>query len=176
MLLQELEKLAAANELVSIERNCHDEELTGLLRHVSDSLITMHLFANAGDYEGFAAFEFDQIEEMFWGNREHRAIRLLIDARPTPKDLDLESTDFTSVIDEFNNSYPSLCLHSSNNEDRYDIAHIEERDDDWCKILTFSTMKSLSRTYKMIETDRITRVVVNSPYQNGIVDLHGSDL
>ncbi|MEM8671692.1 MAG: hypothetical protein AAGG48_29510 [Planctomycetota bacterium] len=176
MLLQELEKLAAANELVSIERNCHDEELTGLLCHVSDSLITMHLFASAGDYEGFAVFEFDQVEEMFWGNREHRAIRLLVDARGAPQNVNLESTDFASAIDELNRSYASLCLHSSNDEDHYEIAHIEERDDNWCKIQTFSPMKSLSRTYKMIKTDLITRVVVNSPYQIDIVNLHDSEL
>lgn len=176
MLLQELEKLAAANELISIERNCHDEELTGLLCHVSDSLITMHLFANAGDYEGFAAFEFDQIEELFWGNREHKAIRMLVDARPAPENVNLDSIDFANAIDELNRSHPSLCLHSSNSEDRYDIAHIEERDDNWCKILTFSTMKSLSRTYKMIKTDLITRVLVNSPYQIDIVYLHDSEL
>lgn len=175
MLLSELQQLTDSRELVSIERDCHDEELTGLISYLSDSLVTMQLFANEGDYEGFAAFEFDQISEVFWGNREHKAIRHLIDSKQAPKEVKLESSDFASAIAELNQNYSSLCLHSSNDEDRYDIAHIEASDEHWCKILTFSTMKSLSRTYKMIKTELITRVVVDSPYQNSIVELHSRE-
>ncbi len=175
MLLTELQSLVESCELISIERDCHDEELTGFIRYLSDSLVTMQLFDNEGNYEGFAAFEFSQISEVFWGNREHKAIRHLIDSKPAPKEVRLESTDFASAIQELNQQFPSLCLHSSNDEDRYEIAHIEASDEDWCKILAFSTMKSLSRTFKLIKRDVITRVVVDSPYQNAIVDLHSLD-
>ena len=176
MLLSELTLLADSRELVSIERDCHDEELTGFVCYLSDSLVTMQLFANDGNYQGFAAFEFDQISEVFWGNREHKAIRHLIDGRESPKQPQLESTDFASAIIELNQHYPSVCLHSSSDEDLYDIAHIEAIDERWCKLLTFSTMKSLSRTYKIIRTELITRIVVDSPYQNSIVELHSVNI
>lgn len=175
MLLPELRKLADSNELISIKRDCHDEELTGLISYLSDSLVTMQLFANEGEYEGFAAFEFSQIEEVFWGDREHKAIRHLIDSKQASKPIELESTDFASAMAELNQQHSSLCLHSSNDEDSYDIAHIEAFDENWCKILTFSTMKTLSRAHKMIKTELVTRVVVDSPYQHSIVELHSSD-
>lgn len=175
MLLSELQKLAEEGELVSIERDCHDEELTGLISDLSDSLVAMQLFANEGEYQGFAVFEFDQISEVFWGNREHKAIRHLVDARQIPKRIEFKSTDFVSVMAELNQNHTSLCLHLANDEDRYDIAHIESFDENWSKILTYSPMRSLSRTYKMIRTDLITRIVVDSPYQKSIVELHARD-
>ena len=88
----------------------------------------------------------------------------------------LNSGNLFDAIRELNKTHPSVCLHSSNDEDRYDIGKIEKCDENWCKLLTFSTMKTLSRTLKLIRTDLITRVVVDSPYQNSIVSLHLSDI
>ncbi|MBX2853222.1 MAG: hypothetical protein KTR15_15920, partial [Phycisphaeraceae bacterium] len=176
MLLEELYKLADAGELISVERDCHDVELTGLLSHVSDSLIAMHLFTNEGDFDGIAIFKFDQIEEVYWGNREHKAIQLLIDQSVELPHIEVAHDDFFSAIVELNAKYPSICVHSAHAESRYDIAHIEDYDHDWCKILTFSPMKSLSRTYKLIQSQSISRIVVESPYQNGIVRLHSQGL
>ena len=176
MLLDELKQLAQNNELVSITRNCHDEELTGLLRTVSDSIVTISLFGNEGGYEGFAVFEFNQIEELYWGNREHKAIRNLVDSHVIPDFPSLNSDNFLDALKELNKTYQSVCLHSSNDEDRYEIGKIERLNKNWCKLLTFSTMKTLSRMQKIIRTDLITRVVVDSPYQNSIVSLHSTGL
>lgn len=176
MLLAELQNLAKTRELVSIARDCHDEEVTGFVEFVSEDLVTMQLFDNAGLYVGFAVFEFDQICEVFWGNREHRALRQLIDSREPPPAVELEADDFLSAVFELNDRFPSVCLHPADDEDHYEIANIEACDEDWCRILTFSPMKTLSRTSKLIRTESITRVVVQSAYQDSIVALHSLDI
>lgn len=176
MLLEELQQLSEEQELVSIARDCHDEEITGFVESVSPSLVSMQLFDNAGLYLGFAVFEFDQICEVFWGNREHAALRHLIDGRESPPPVALESDEFLPAVFELCDRFDSVCLHPADDEDHYEIATIEACDEDWCKILTFSPMKTLSRTTKLIRTESIARVVVQSPYQESIVALHAMDL
>jgi hypothetical protein len=56
------------------------------------------------------------------------------------------------------------------------MAKIEEVSDDWLKLLTFGPKRSLSKMFKLIKLDAVSRVDVNSPYQNNIVKLHDSDL
>ena len=176
MLLTELENLSASSELISIDRNCHDEELTGIVCFVSDTVISMQLFSDGGFYRGFAVFEFDQVAEVYWGNREHRAIRHLIDQNSRPEPIVLSSTSFLESMLELNEKYSSVSIHSSNDEDRFDIAKIVSSDENWCKIQTFSAKRTLSPMTKIIKTELITRIVVESPYQNQIVELHSSEI
>ncbi len=176
MLVPELKKLKLQSQLVSIERDCHDEELTGYICDIDDQITSMHLFDNDGVYEGFTVFETEQITEVYWGNREHLAIAHLASQnapKTTPK---LESKDFQEIITEFNSKHESLCFHAGGNEDAYDIASITEFDDTWFKLKTFSIKKSLSPLHKLILRESITRIVVNSPYQNKIVELHSAKL
>jgi hypothetical protein len=38
----------------------------------------MSLYDSTGGFDGFTIFETDQINEVCWGNREHKAIELLV--------------------------------------------------------------------------------------------------
>lgn len=176
MLSIELKKLKLKQELVSIERNCHDLELTGFIGDITDELVTMLLVDDEGVYSGFTVFNPDQIEEVYWGNREHKAIAAL--ARQY-KEIDIpkvKSTSFFASILEFNERFSSVCIHEFHEEESFLIAEIDSYDAEWIKLNTFGTRKSLSRMHKMIQKSAISRIVVDSPYQNGIVHLHEQSL
>lgn len=172
LLFSELKQLAEARELISIERDCHDEELTGFIGTLTENMVSMQLFNNDGEFDGFTFFQFSQITQVFWGNREHQAILHLTKQKSAPEMPILVSSDLSDAILELNQRYSSLCFHEAHDEDRFNVAVIEEHDEDWYKIQTFSIRKSLSRLNKIINANTISRVVVDSPYQNRIVELH----
>ena len=176
MIISELKKLKLQGELVSIERNCHDEELTGLISLVNEEIIAMNIYTDDGDFEGFTVFETGQITEVFWGNREHKAISNLVSKSKIELPVELESEDFQGTISELSKKFGNLCIHEGGNEDKYEIAEIDSMDDEWLKIHTYGIKRSLSRMYKILLRDSVSRIVVNSPYQNKIVGLHTEDL
>ena len=176
MLVEELQKLSQNDVLVSIDRDCHDEELTGFICQVSESVITMQLFTNNGDYDGFTLFETNQIESVWWGNREHHAIQHLVELKQLPDRILFENLNFFDAILELNDQKPSLEIYCSNDEDRFDIGKIEAMYEDWCKITTFSKKATLSPMKRIFRIDSISRVSVDSPYQKSIVALHQTDL
>jgi hypothetical protein len=171
MLLTELTLLKNSNELISIERDCHDEELTGYLIIVSENIIGMNLIDNDGVFEGFTLFETAQINEVFWGNREHKAIDSLANKVPRPVAPQILSTEFQPAVLEIEKLFSSISIHSHHSEDKFDLGEIIKSDDEWVKICTFGTKKTLSRMNKLFLRECISRVVVNSPYQNKIVEL-----
>ena len=126
----------------------------------------MHLYTDDGDYDGFTVFETGQITEVFWGNREHRAISHLVAKGEAAIAPTFKSNEFQDIIIELNTEFENLCFHESGCEDNFDIGYIENHDEKWLKIHTFSVKKSLSRMYKLILRDSISRIVINSPYQN----------
>ena len=176
MLLKELKKLKLQSEVISIERSCHDEELTGRLCDINERIISMCLFTNEGNFDGYTVFPIDQVIEVYWGNREHQAISQLMSKSSSPPHFEITKKDFHEIILELNYHHSSLSFHEANNEDSFDMGVIEDHDDDWIKIHTFSNKKTLSRMHKLIMWADISRVVVNSPYQNKIVDLHSSGI
>ena len=56
MLITKLLRLKLQSELVSIERYCHDEELTGFICDANDEITSMTLYDNEGNYIGFTVF------------------------------------------------------------------------------------------------------------------------
>ncbi len=176
LLIPELKKLQLQSEVISLERNCHDEELTGIICRIDDNITTMHLYTDDVDYGGFTAFETDQITEIYWGNREHQAISHLISEGKAVKKPKLESKRFQDIIIELGTKNKSVCFHMGSCEGKFDIGQIVKYDHEWLKIYTFGIKKSLSRMYKLILRESVSRIVIDSPYQNKIVGLHASGL
>ena len=176
MLIKELKKLKLQSEVVSIERSCHAEELTGRLCDINEHIISMHLLTDEGNFDGFTVFPIDQVIEVYWGNREHQAITQLMLNTAFPTNIEINEIKFKNIILALNKTHDSICFHESNNEDSFDMGAIEDYDDTWIKLHTFSNKKTLSRMHKLILWDDISRVVVNSPYQNKIVTLHQSGI
>ena len=176
MLTTELKKLMLQSEIVSIERDCHDEELTGILCDTNYHITSMHLYTNEGEYDGFTVFETNQITEVFWGNREHKAIDYLVKKNGVKKNPKLTAKEFHEIMIELNAHFSSLCFHPVNCEDKFDIAVIKKHDEEWLKLRTYGVKKSLSRLNKLILKETISRIVVDSPYQNQIVELHAAKL
>lgn len=172
MLVEELNIHANNKELISVERDCHDEELTGYILKADDNLVSMTLVDCDGIFEGFTVFKTDQITEVFWGNREHQALSILSGSVPSLTPPSFEASEFEEIIIEALEKFPSVCLYQHHDEDNFDIAQIEAHDEEWLKIYTFGGKKTLSRMKKLMKIDAISRIDVDSPYQNGIVELH----
>ncbi len=175
MLISELVKLKNSKELISIERDCHDEELTGYLVNITEQVVVMNLVDNDGLYEGLTVFETEQINEVFWGNREHKAINHLANKQTFPDLLSFNVTSFQETILELSKSSKSISIHCHYSEEKFDICEITKYDDNWFKIKTFGIKKTLSRMDKLFCRECISRVVVNSPYQNSIVELSAKE-
>ena len=176
MLLKELKSLKLSNTLISIDRDCHDEELTGFMLEANKNFIVMSLFSEDGAFDGFSLFETEQVEEVYWGNKEHNCIKALIKDSEVKKLRKLKSTIFKNAILEMNSDYSSLNIYTHHNESKFEVAEIISSGNGWLKVLTFGAKRSLSRLNKLIQFDSISRVDFNSPYQNNIVKLHESDL
>jgi len=176
MLIPELKKLKLKSELVSVERDCHDEELTGFICEINNEVTTMTLYDDDGTYNGFTVFETDQITEVFWGNREHRAISNLISQTKLVKAPVIAAKAFVDIVIELNEKSDSICIHMSGNEDTYYLGKIEKYDEKWINMKNLGVKKTLSPMHKIFLRESISRVVVDSPYQKGIVQLHTTNL
>lgn len=175
MLIQEIKKLQLQKELVSIRRGCSDEDQTGRFEFINHEIALFSLYSDEGEFDGYTFFYVNQITEIMWGNREHKSIATLIENRSKPKLL-LGSESFVALLKEAAAKYDSLCIYHTDEEDSFDIAKILDISDGWVKIQTYGPKRTLSKLFKLIELESIVRVTVDSPYQNNIVRLHGSDL
>jgi hypothetical protein len=175
MLLQELKKLKLCKELVTIARSCGDEDITGCIELINAEVTMMSLFDVEGVFDGYTVFYTHQIFEVFWGNREHRGIALLVQKYGKKDKLVVAGDTFIDIIDSLTRHYASLCIYTDD-ESSYDVAVIENRTEDWVKIKTFGSRDSLSSMLKLLQVCDITRVDVDSPYQNKIVELNKSGL
>jgi len=176
MLLRELHKLQLQQKLISIDRGCHNEELTGFLVKATESYVLLQLFTDDGDYDGLSLFEIDQIEEVFWGNREHEAIAALIDKSKPANLPKLETESFTEAMRELIDKFSSVMVFTHHDEDNFSIAQVTEQDDEWLKLYTFGPKRSLSRLNQLVRKDNVSRLSVDSPYQRNIEALHNLKL
>jgi len=176
VLEDELKLLEQKSEYISIERSCHDEEISGVISQVGSELVTMNLYTNDGTFDGFCVFEIDQIEEVFWGNREHQAISELIKSRGAKTGLNISSESINDAVLELSSKFETLCIYKHNDEDNFDIVSIIDSNDGWLKVSCYGPKKSLSVLQKLIPIASISRIVAESPYQNDILFLHRKGL
>ena len=174
LMIKELKGLILKSELVSLSRDCWDQELTGHLCKVNDNFIAMHLFTDEGYYDGFTVFETDQVTEVYWGNREHQAIAKLIAKNEHIKTPTFNSLVFSQVVIELESKFSSMSFYYGETEEQFEVGRIEAYDEEWLKVKTFGVKRTLSPKYILFQRDEITRVEVNSPYQNNLVELHDS--
>ncbi len=176
MLIKELAQLQLQKKLISVDRDCHDEELTGIIISANDSFVLFQEITEDGVFDGFTIFETTQIDEVYWGNREHESIAALIDKDISVVIPKLDSETFSDAVIELSKLYSNICIFKYHDEDTFSIATINSYDDDWLNISTFGPKRSLSRMEKIMKSDSISRVSVDSPYQKNIEKLHQSDL
>lgn len=176
LLVTELKKVKLQSELITISRTSDYDELTGFISSVNDTITSMHLYENDGIYDGFTIFETHQIDAVWWNNREHKAIAHHVEKdknRITPK---LKSRALQNIILELNSSFDSLEIYKDGVSDSFDVGKIEDHDGKWFKLDCFGNRNTLSRQKKIYLREEISRVVVNSPYQNQITELHKTKL
>jgi hypothetical protein len=65
MLIKELKTLIRQKKLISIDRDCHDEELTGILLSCNDSFTLLQEVTEDGVFDGYTVFQTSQIEEVY---------------------------------------------------------------------------------------------------------------
>lgn len=176
LIIKELKELLLKGEAVSISRNSWDQELTGHLCKVTDHVIAMHLYTDEGRYDGFSVFPVTQITEIFWGNREHQAINHLIAKNGHVKTPSFESTQFEDIVLELDHKHSSTAFYYGGDEDQFELGKIITHDETWLKVKTFAIKRTLSPKFIIFQRDEITRIDVNSPYQDNLVELHGLGL
>lgn len=172
--IKELKELQLKSELITIELDCLDEEIIGLVSSVNVSITTMHQYAQNGDYEGFAVFETSNIESFYWGNREHKAIASHIDKDKKVITPSLKADSFKEAVLELNENYDSLEIYAKFDGTKFNVGNIIEHDNMWFKLYGYGNRQTLSRQYKLYLWEDLHRVVVNSPYQNQILELHNT--
>lgn len=174
MIIKEIQDLINTSELVSIERDCSSDELCGIINFANDEIVVLVEYTSDGTYDGITIFEISQIESIFWGNREHLAIKeLIIEQVSAPK---FKFETFQEVLIEVNGMYDSMCIYEYHNESNFDLVEIIGYDQEWIKFCNYGTKKTLSRMQKIMKRESISRIAIDSPYQNKIVKLHNSNL
>ncbi len=172
MFLSELKQLKLRSQPVRLQRDCHDDDLEGVLSVVTDDFIGMHLYTVDGAYDGFCLFKLEQVTEITWDKPAHRNLAILINNQPPVNTPKLKSKTFLAALQELNDSHDCLCLHNYDNEDFFDVAHILDADEYWFKLAAYGNTETAGPAQKMVRIDDISRVVVNSPYQNNVMALH----
>lgn len=176
MIIAELKKLKLQEEMVSIKRDCSEDDLTGIIEFVTNEVVALRLYTGDGLFDGFTIFEISQISEVLWGNREHNAVALLTQKYGEKRRLSVTGETLLEIASELSNVKTSICLYTSFGEDNFDICKIISSDEDWLKVDAFGSIDTLSNLTKLIQTTSILRITVDSPYQDKVVELHQSGL
>jgi len=176
MIIPELKKLKLQEELVSIKRDCSDDNLTGFVEFVTDEVLALRLYTEDGLFDGFTVFEISQITEVIWGDREHKAMALLTQKYGEKRRLTVTGQSLIEIAVELSNIKSSIYLYQDYNEDNLDLCKILSSDEEWLKLETFGTIDTLSKSTKLIHTSSVCRVTIDSPYQDKIIELHQSKL
>jgi hypothetical protein len=176
MIIPELKKLKLQEELVSINRDCGDDDLTGIVEFVTEEVIALRLYTEEGLFDGFTLFEINQISEILWGDREHKAMALLIQKHGEKRRLTVTSETLLEIAIELSSVKNSIYLFHSFNEDNLDLCKIISNDDEWLKLDVFGSIDTLSKSTKLIQSSSVLRITVDSPYQDKIVELHKSGI
>ena len=161
---------------IGIEKNEEYFQFASTRIKKAQEILEPYIPVNDGDYDGFTIYETDQITKVVWGDREHQAISHLISRTESVTTPKFESKIFQDIIIELGTKSESVCFYEENSEEKYDIGKIVKYDDDWLKIHTYAIKNSLSRMYKLLLRETISRIAIDSPYQNKIVDLHTTGL
>ena len=173
MLEQELEMLKSTAEVVFLYL-CGDEEpLTGIIHTANNRVTAMILFNDNGEYEGWTVFETENVTQLVWGNREHRALSQLIDTS-LQRVLPLKGKmSFTQNMVELGSRLECIALYiQGENGDSYEIVKVTGFDVRWLKIHTFGSKETLSKGWKLIPRDDVIRIEVDTPYMNRMLLLH----
>lgn len=171
MIKSELKKLQLAKTIVSIERNCHDEELTGFIASVNDQLIAVTEVSDEGEYIGVSVFCLSQVTELYWGNRVHQAIELLAREEKIPT-FSLASKSLKNAATELQQKFGYVSVYKHHEEGSYSIGEIVASDNEWFKLHTYGLKVSLSRKHHMYQWEDISRVSANSSYEEKTIMLH----
>ncbi len=171
ILVKELKELQLKSEVAGIARDCSDNIHYGYICKVGNDYAAMHLYMSDGTYGGISVFKLEQITEVLWGNRNAKARAHINLKTSQPETPSFKANGFNDLILEFNEKYSSLEIYSDNDED-FHVGKVISHDDDWIKITTIGEKSSLSQGYALLERDSILRIMVNSPYQTGIMELH----
>ncbi len=177
MMLQEIKKLISGQELVSLELADNDaSELTGFFLSASSDLIVMQLIANDGSTDGFTLFEPELINELFWGNREHQCIQRLVQKKSQITPILLKSTTFMEAMIELSARYHRIGIYSLDDSDHFEAASILKSDSKWLKLEALGSMKTLSKSFKIVRVENICRIEFDSPYLKDIAYLDKKSL
>ena len=173
MLIREIKELISQQELASLELADNDSsEITGFFLSATEDLIVMQQVNNDGKSDGFTLFEPDLVSELFWGNREHLCIKALARQKSQVTPVLFKSTKFREAIIEISSRYQKVSLFTYDDGDNFEVAHIMAHDDEWLKLETAGTLKTLSPLFKLVRIDNICRVEFGSTYLTDITQLH----
>jgi hypothetical protein len=178
MIVKKINQLKNKKELISIERrSVTDEEIMGYVQFNNSEVIVVRTFTNEGYFDGFSLFEIDQINEIFWGNREHKSINNLIkenkEKRPEyPSNFSFENfKDGLIAIASYYDFIEIFCENFSARN--FDIAKILEHDEEWLKLDCLGNKNTLSKMKRLLKIENITRIDFDTPYTKNIMKLHG---
>lgn len=173
MLIREIKELISQQELASLELADNDcSEITGFFLSATEDLIAMQQINNDGRSDGFTLFEPDLVSELFWGNREHDCIKALASQKAQVTPVLFKSTRFRDAVIEISSRYHRISLFTFDDGDNFEVAHVLDHDEDWLKLETSGTLKTLSPLMKLVRIDSICRVEFGSTYLTDISHLH----
>lgn len=177
MLVREIKELIARQELVSLELADNDaSEVTGFFLSVSRNLIVMQRIGNDGRTDGFTLFEPELVSELFWGNREHECIKALAQEKSQITPVLLKSTQFNKAVIEISSRYHQIGIYTFDDGDNFDVAKVIDHDNEWLKLESFGTIRTLSNLTKLVRFDKICRIEFGNNYLNDLAHLYEKDL
>ncbi|MCL6269573.1 hypothetical protein M3P05_06415 [Sansalvadorimonas sp. 2012CJ34-2] len=176
MLLNELTALKKASELVTIVLDSCTDQLTGIIHTTNNRVTALVLYCEEGEYQGWTFFETDQINEIYWGDREHRAIASLIDNNLQRVLPIKNNATFSSCVVELGRRLECVGLYTFREEEGFDLVKIVDFSSEWLKVMAYGTKSTLSSGWKIIPREEVCRIEIDSPYINKTAQLHKSGL
>ncbi len=176
MFKKELKELQLKQELVGFTRDCSDDILYGLIARVGSDYIAMNNYYGDGGYAGFTIFLLDQITGVKWGTRDCKARSHIIRKNGIDEVPEFSCDAFEDIIIELGQKSESTEFYYEDDDEDFQLGKVVEHDNKWIKIKTFGTRHTLTQGFELIPLKDILRIVVNSPYQKEIIELHNTDL
>lgn len=177
MLIREIKELITQQELASLELADNDgSEVTGFFLSASDNLIVMQQIGNDGRTDGFTLFEPELVSELFWGNREHQCIKALALEKSRVTPVLFKSTQFNKAVIEISSRYHQIGLYTFEDGDNFEVARVVDHDEEWLKLESSGTLKTLSTLTKLIRLDRVCRVEFGTNYLHDLAHLYEKKL
>lgn len=171
MLLEELQKLADAREIVTIERSeTRESDVVGMILHAGVEVCAVLQLWTDGRYDGVTYFPTEQITEVYWGGRELACTRHLAKVPHVGTDALADVSSFARVVDTVGRERV-IALYTGDG-DSITIAEVLETDDDWLKLGCYGSFKTLSTSIKLIRREAVTRIEVDTPFVKDLVSLY----